>query len=117
MKNFFLLIVSMICFHLLSAQDDKYLLDLRAKLASDTLSDSLRVFTLSRIGAYFSYQDNFDSATYYNNKSLELAKQINLPYGVSSGYNNMGELEYKYERYEKALSYFLKALEVSEKHK
>jgi tetratricopeptide (TPR) repeat protein len=68
------------------------------------------------MGTYFNQQDDFDSATYYYNEGLALAKKINLPPGLCAAYNNTGDMFYKYEHYEKALEMYLKALEVSEKN-
>jgi tetratricopeptide (TPR) repeat protein len=114
MKKLLLFILLAVSYFYSAGQNEKYLSDLRNKV--NTGSDSLRVFTYINIGTYFNQRDNFDSAKYYFEKALALAKKTNLPAGMCAAYNSIGEIQYKYELYEEALESYLTALKIAEKN-
>jgi tetratricopeptide (TPR) repeat protein len=58
---------------------------------------------------------NLDEAIEYQNKALEMDKQLNDPYFVSGVYHSIGKIYSKKKDYDKALDYFHQTMAISEK--
>lgn len=65
------------------------------------------------IGLEYRYQENFDTAYIYHNKSLELALQEKDSTQLYYNYNNLGQVFRKQDVPAVAIDYFHKALEIS----
>ena len=60
------------------------------------------------LGAVYNQLKNYDSALYFLNKGLDLAKSNALKINISTFYNNLGNVYYQKKEYNKALGYFLR---------
>jgi tetratricopeptide (TPR) repeat protein len=77
------------------------------------LSDTSKLYTLSRLGFY--YQDSKpDSLLYYAKQLLEFAQQLNNQKMISVAYSSIGQYEYVVGNYSLALQWLFKSLELAE---
>jgi DNA-binding CsgD family transcriptional regulator len=71
--------------------------------------------TMNNIALAYSNLNKHDSALYYMQKSLNLAKKLNYPEGVANSYNNMASTFLKTENIDSALFYSSEAVSIAEK--
>jgi DNA-binding CsgD family transcriptional regulator len=71
--------------------------------------------TMNNIALAYSNLNKHDSALYYMQKSLNLAKKLNYPEGVANSYNNMASTFLKTENIDSALFYSSEAVSITEK--
>ena len=67
-----------------------------------------------RIGLQYRFDEEFDSAIYYHNLSLELALQLGDSVQLYFNYNNLGQAYRKQNINVQAINYFHKALQINE---
>jgi two-component system sensor histidine kinase ChiS len=67
------------------------------------------------LAAYF-LSRNSDSAIYYSNKAIQIGKENNNHVIIIRSYTQIGEAYQKESKMREALSYYLKGLELAEKH-
>lgn len=65
------------------------------------------------LGLIYQNYNNFDTALFYLNRSLELREQMGNKFGIANIYKNMGSFYIKNKKLKKALSYYEKALAIS----
>ena len=71
--------------------------------------------TMNNIALAYSNLNKHDSALYYMQESLRLAKKLNYPEGVANSYNSMASTFLKTENIDSALFYSSKAVSIAEK--
>lgn len=76
--------------------------------------DSLKPKVYSRIGFYYFSRDMFDSAMFYINQSLLIAKKLDSRKEMANAYNNIGTLYRMRSDFSEALENYAKALEAYE---
>jgi hypothetical protein len=94
---------------LLSQRSSKSLYDQLNK----TTNDTLKIFLLDQIGASF-FENNWDSASYYEEKSLLLAKQIHFPIMEAYLYDATGYINTHKGNLPQALAELLKGIDISQ---
>ncbi len=78
--------------------------------------DTLKVQILKTL-AWEYYHTNFETASAYAAKLIHLSKKINYKKGVLDGYNFLGVVNYANTKYDSALYWFNRALNVSNSNK
>lgn len=105
---------------------DFYTLTQRIELADEVFSNlvplpsfsPLTICTfLNRKAAYYNHIGKLDSAIKYSNEALVLAKKNNFINAKASIYNELGNIYEQKEEYDKALTFFDKALELNKDDK
>jgi len=71
--------------------------------------------TMNNIALAYSNLNKHDSALYYMQESLRLAKKLNYPEGIANSYNSMASTFLKTENIDSALFYSSKAVSIAEK--
>lgn len=70
---------------------------------------------LNKIGAELVYS-NADSAIYYYNKALEIARESGLPHMIAKSYSGIGYVKYVEGEYDYAMENFMEAIDIWEKN-
>jgi len=79
--------------------------------------DTNKVKLLSKISTVFKKNYQYDSAIFYTNRSLDLAKKINYKKYIASNYGSLGIIYTNQGNYNEALNYHKKALTERQKLK
>jgi serine phosphatase RsbU (regulator of sigma subunit)/Tfp pilus assembly protein PilF len=77
-------------------------------------ADTMRVMALGQLSWRYQY-DDFDTAIYYCNKGVELAKEVKWERGESRCLNNLGQYHKNISEFQKALDYYFEGLKIDEK--
>ncbi len=104
------IILSLVCIKA-KANDNKQLIDSLKLEILKTSNDSALVRQFSRV-SYLYRGISSDSALFYIDKSIEIARKAKIAKGTANGYYNKGYVYYQSEDFDNALKYYLSALEI-----
>jgi CHAT domain-containing protein/tetratricopeptide (TPR) repeat protein len=90
------------------------LCDLARKVFQKISDSSGTAQALNDAALVFYYQDKYQTAIEYNEKSLALREELNDKHGIAESLNNIGRVYYLQEKHDIARDYFQKSLAVSE---
>ena len=111
-KSLLVFFFSILTCHKAYVQDTNEISGLLNSLKSTP--DSLKPKVYSRIGFYYFSRDIFDSAMFYINQSLLIAKKLDNRKEIANAYNNIGTLYRMRSDFPEALEYYSKSLETYE---
>lgn len=81
------------------------------KFARKSNLKKIEAYSLSDIGNYYKRKENYQLAEKYLYQSLSIRKKLSDTIDIASGFNLLGILYNRQERYEEALFYFSKAID------
>lgn len=90
------------------------ILDSLKRLVITDQQNENKVYYLNQLSREYQSSGNYDSAIYFGNTALKLAKQMGFIDGISSSYNNIGVAYENHGKYDKALESYFSALKISE---
>ncbi|OFY86055.1 MAG: hypothetical protein A3F72_19425 [Bacteroidetes bacterium RIFCSPLOWO2_12_FULL_35_15] len=76
--------------------------------------DTNKVIRLNKLCLKYKNIGNYDTAFYYGNFALQLAKQLNYSKGIADSYNNIGNMYFNQGNYDKSLENHFASLKIRE---
>ena len=115
MYKFFLSLLIMVCCVAASAQNSKMVDSLLKRLDTEK-TDSIRMNVYRQLGDYY-MDNNAGKAIDYLEKSLEIAKRLDLPLQIANNYYSIGFCNLVKSDFNKSLENYLRSIRIYEKLK